>query len=342
MHSDQLPPPARHERREHGVARARRAALAVVGALIVTVLGGCLDYSADLRVSSSDRVSGTVILTRDSQPIGGGVKVAPTPAPIPMPSGGPNSVTFPQPVSDTDSIVVSPYSDGTKVGYKIEYKRATFEEAAAFRPLGDRGGALVFTRDGDTVTFEATFDLSYSSGTDAQRDLLAKNVTATVTLGLPGTIGDSNGTVTDDGITWTLEPLETNDLSATYTSAAPGAATSTATPAADSAPGKAASASPAPWIAGGAVVLVILAAGAVLGVRRRRHGRRDRGEADDEPTATYAVAQWDRKSAAPSPESASGTPGPSAMITTSPSPGADAPQAGGGWAPPQPKWKQQP
>nr|WP_238145221.1 hypothetical protein [Antricoccus suffuscus] len=255
--------------------RARRAVLATVAALIVILLSGCLNYSADVTVSKEDRVSGTVILTRETKPVGG-VEVLPTPAPLP--SGAPGSATsnkieFPKPVSDTDSIVVSPYSDGTKVGYKIEYKRATFKEAAAFTPLGDRGGALVFTRDGDTVTFAASFDLTFDAGTEAQKALLAKNVTATVKLNLPGTIGDTNGTVADNAITWTVEPLKANDLTATYASAAPAPS---ATDKSASTASKHKDANSTNWIIIGAVVLGLLIIGAVLfGLLRWRRTRKN-------------------------------------------------------------------
>ena len=241
------------------------------------LLSGCLNYSADVSVSKDDLISGTVILTRETKPMGG-VEVLPSPAPLPSNAPGstaPNKIEFPKPVSNADSIVVTPYADGTNVGYKIEYQRATFKEAAAFTPLGDRGGALVFTRDGDTVKFTASFDLTFDAGTEAQKALLAKNVAATVKLDLPGAVSDSNGTVADNAVTWTVEPLKANDLTATYTSAAPAASAapsgSTAAPAEKNDDGM----SSTTWIIIGAVVLGLLLIGGVLvGLLRRRKNAR--------------------------------------------------------------------
>lgn len=276
MQSDEHVKPGCPPPRSSKAARGRRSVLAVVGALIVVLLSGCLNYSADVTVSKDDLVSGTVILTRETKPMGG-VEVLPSPAPLPPGSNTSNKFEFPKPVSNTDSIVVTPYSDGANVGYKIEYKRATFEEAAAFTPLGDRGGALVFTRDGDAVTFAADFDLSFDAGTEAQKALPAKNVTATVKLDLPGKIGDSNGTVADNSVTWTVEPLKVNDLVATYTSAGPAAPTASKSAAAASAPTKGISTTT--WIIIGAIILgLLIIGGATFGVLRRRRPRNDAGK----------------------------------------------------------------
>ncbi len=269
-------PPARSSK----AVRGRRSVLAVLGALVVVLLSGCLNYSADVTVSKDDQVSGAVILTRQVKPMGG-VEVLPSPAPLPpgAPGSNPaNKIEFPKPVSTTDSIVVTPYSDGINVGYKIEYRRATFKETAAFAPLEDRGGALVFTRDGDTVKFAASFDLTFDAGTEAQTALLAQNVAATVKLDFPGTVGDSNGAVADQAVTWTVEPLTVNDLAATYTSAPPTAPTANKSAAAASAPKN--SIPTTTWIITGAVILGLLIIGGVtFGVLRRRGTRMDAAKA---------------------------------------------------------------
>lgn len=196
-----------------GRPRASRAVLGILFVLIPALLSGCLRYTESVTIAPDDTVSGIIIIGARKQGSSGD-------APMPSPQPGQQ---LPAPTSTTSRIVVAPFEHDQESGYKVTFRGATFEEVSQFAPLGEKGGALQLTREGNDILVSMTIDLTYAVPSD-QIGYYQDNAKATVQLTVPGTIISSDGQVDGQTVSWELQPLELNTLEARIESA-PGAQT---------------------------------------------------------------------------------------------------------------------
>ncbi|GAB3299172.1 hypothetical protein EK0264_17660 [Epidermidibacterium keratini] len=185
-------------------ARCRRGlALVSLWCVVLFALSGCLRYTADLELATDDTVTGTLVIA----------KKPPTDADGQPSSGPAASLEVPKPESTSERIVVEPYSHRGQQGYKITFDKASFADMGAFTPGGSRGGTLAFYRDGDQVKINMTIDLTYAD--NVVNEQITSTFEGTVALEVPGDVVETNGQVSGSVITWTLEPLALNSISAT-------------------------------------------------------------------------------------------------------------------------------
>lgn len=187
--------------------RTPRAAVLMLLALCLALLSGCLRYTEALSIGKDDTVSGIVVIAA-RKPGADGSSARPA-----VPVGQ----TLPQPVSSSPSIQVSTFDHEYESGYKVTFRYATFDEVAAFAPLGEKGGALKISRSGDELSISMTIDLTYAAKAE-DIEYFKKTAKATVSLTVPGEVLSSNGEVSGQTITWTLAPLELNTIEATVRS----------------------------------------------------------------------------------------------------------------------------
>lgn len=260
----------------------------VLGAALLAVLtlSGCLKVQVGLSLGTDDTISGTVLVTKSTPKAAGASGSSQSNAPaIPIPSGAAAgsataALNLPTPSVKVDTITAENYSEGDETGYKYIYKKATFAEAKSYPILDKRGGAMVFTRSKDTVSFNSTFNLTYSSTPTAQDALISKNFDGTVKVTFPGKVVSSNGTVDGNSVTWKLEALKENVLTATANysqAAAPTAAAQDSNFLTKKVMGLPV------WLVGaGALVVILLLIGLVALLRARRK--------DDDPEASEEAA----------------------------------------------------
>lgn len=332
--------------------RASRVVLALLLALVAALLSGCLRYTQSLTIAADDTVSGIIIIGARKQGSSGDAWM-PTPQP---------GQELPAPTSTTSRIVVAPFDHDQESGYKITFRGATFDEVSQFAPLGEKGGRLELSRDGNDILVSMTIDLTYAVPAD-QIDYFKQNAKATVQLIVPGTVVSTDGQVDGQKISWDLEPLELNTLHARVESQPGTQATET-------------SRSIDPVRAGiiGAILLGLLLLGWFLGRDRLRMllapggsaGRApswagQRGRIDEGRPAKSVASSREtpplpipRADAAPDPfgetPPARTTPAPprttpAPVVSRVPErvggPRAGHPIPGGGWPPPRPRWKEE-
>lgn len=259
----------------------------VLGAalLAVLMLSGCLKVQVGLSLGTDDTISGTVLVTKSTPKAAGASGSSQSSAPaIPVPSGSAAgsasaALNLPTPSVTVGTITAEDYSEGDQSGYKYIYKKTTFADAKSYPILDKRGGAMVFTRRKDTVSFSSTLNLTYSSTPTAQDALISKNFDGTVKITFPGKVVSSNGTVDGNSVTWKLEPLKENVLTATATY--PQAAAPVAKEESNFLTKKVMGL-PVWLIGAGALVVILLLIGLVALVRARRK--------DDDPEASEEAA----------------------------------------------------
>ncbi|MFV0534925.1 MAG: LppM family (lipo)protein [Cumulibacter sp.] len=180
-----------------------RLAVVFVAVMMVT-LSGCLRYTEALTIHRDDTVSGIIIIAAR----------APDPVSASQAPAIPTDAALQPPQSASEDIVVSSFTHAHEAGYKVTFTHANFADVAAFAPLGEDGGELVLSRDGDMVAVSMSVDLNYD-GLDAQgTEYIAKTAELTVSLSVPGSVIDTNGVESGGTITWDLTPFEVNTLTA--------------------------------------------------------------------------------------------------------------------------------
>lgn len=155
------------------------------------LLSGCLHINTALTISSEDTVSGELLVsvqTADGQP----------------------PFRLKPPGELADRVVVKPYDRGDRSGSELSFHDLSFAEveqlAAALSPADSRY-RFQLHRSGSLVIFDATADLTPLADTDSGID---------VKLSAPGEITTTNGEESAGTVTWSLEPGEVTELSATF------------------------------------------------------------------------------------------------------------------------------
>lgn len=166
---------------------AMAAGLVAVGVLA----SGCVRVHAALAVSSSDQVSGDIVVAA-------------------LPSAG--NAKGPQlgvPQSMASRVTMKPYSAGGYVGQDITFHDLSFAELSAFAAsVSSQSNAyhITFQRSGDLVTMSGSVDLSQlpASGVDVQ-----------LKVNFPGPVTHTTGVVDGQTVSWTLKPGAVTPFNAT-------------------------------------------------------------------------------------------------------------------------------
>lgn len=306
--------------------------------LAVGFLAGCLRYTQSLTIHPDDTVSGIIIIAAQP-PDDAGADQAPT---------APAGLVLPEPTSDSENIVVTPFEHDQESGYKVTFTRVSFAELAAFAPLGNDGGALLITRYGDQLQLMMTLDLTYTLPVQ-QQQYIATHAETTLAVHVPGEVSETNGEVSGDMITWQLKPFTVNTVSATIESPAHASVRPEGVRSID--PQRAA------MLAGGALVVLVLgwfllrrylqpstAAGAHRASSSRRNAPAHRvltnPDASSQPIQPAVVDRRDRRAVRNAPDPF-GEPDPvvrSAQSTSRVRPVREIDE--GGWPPPRPLWRE--
>jgi hypothetical protein len=159
--------------------RTRRRPFALVAVLLLALplLTGCLRAQLTMGVSSSDQVTGQLVV---AVPRGG------TPPTLTVPAGLGSAVT------------VDPYSQDGYTGSVVRFTALSFAQLQLLSGLSaDAAGAfsLNLRRSGDIVTLDGTVDLT---------KVTADGADVTIKISFPSPVTTTNGTPDGtSGITWT-------------------------------------------------------------------------------------------------------------------------------------------
>ncbi len=174
--------------------RARGPRRAVLGALLIAVLlpllSGCLRVQVTMGVSKNDRVTGHIVA-----------------ATIPT-AGDDRGPQLAVPEGLDDKVRVQDYRQDGYVGTEAYFHDLTFSEArnlGTMVPDHSRDFGLTFTRTGDTVTFDGRADLS----------AVPKGADVEISINFPNRPATTDGTRdTDTGVTWKLPTGEESTMHA--------------------------------------------------------------------------------------------------------------------------------
>jgi hypothetical protein len=169
----------------------RTAALAAGLVAIGLLASGCVRVHAALSVSSSDLVSGDVLVAA-------------------LPTAG--DATGPQlniPATLADRVTLKPYSADGYVGSDVIFTKLSFTEMTALATsISSENGTyhVEFQRSGDLVTMDGSVDLSQlpPTGVDVQ-----------LKVDFPGPVTRSDGSLSDQTVNWTMKPGDVTSFSAT-------------------------------------------------------------------------------------------------------------------------------
>ncbi|WP_082393008.1 LppM family (lipo)protein [Nocardia arizonensis] len=176
----------------------RIVAAALLAALLVPMLAGCLRVQVSMGVSSNDRVSGRIVAA-----------VVPANAE----DKGPQ---LKAPDTLATKIRVEPYSQDGYVGSKVFFDDLSFGEVSQLGGLSEQTQGmfqLQFTRTGDLVSLTGRVDLKSvpPHGSDVQ-----------FTVAFPARVAKTNGNRDDDStVSWKLPPGDVTTLRAEVSYADP-------------------------------------------------------------------------------------------------------------------------
>ena len=161
---------------------------------VVLLMTGCIKLNMDLKVSSNNKVSGTVIVGFNKQLLSlSGQSVDQ------VLQGSHEGV----PASGAPGTSVTPYEDDQFAGEKITYDNV---ELSQFNQ-GSASDSLKIERVGDQFQVSGALDFSDTGrgggtlGPAAQQALSSAQLSVKLTF--PGAVSSSNGTVQGDSVTWT-------------------------------------------------------------------------------------------------------------------------------------------
>ncbi|WP_188521922.1 LppM family (lipo)protein [Isoptericola cucumis] len=222
-----------------GVRRLRTALAALLAAVGLVALAGCMKVDMDMTLSEDDTVSGSMVMAISNQ-------LAETmgmePGQLWDQAGGELQQDLPEGATQ------EPYSDDEYTGSEFTFTDAPIENFSG-------GGAedLSITREGDEYVVTGTMDLS--EGADqlgSMPDGVKDSFDVRIAVTFPGPVGETNGTVDGNTVVWTPQLGETTEIQAR---------------------GAAEAGSSFPWWLVGLVVgVLVLALVVVLVVRSRRSG----------------------------------------------------------------------
>lgn len=151
--------------------------------LAMALLTGCVRAQLTMGVSSSDEVTGQLVL---AVPKGG------APPTVRVPAGLGSSVT------------VEPYAQDPYTGSVVRFSKLSFAQVQLLSGLttgGTSAYSLTLRRSGGIVTLDGIVDLTGITGATA------KDADITVKISFPSPVSSTNGTAEGaNGITWTTAP----------------------------------------------------------------------------------------------------------------------------------------
>jgi hypothetical protein len=165
---------------------AMAAGLVAVGLLA----SGCVRVNATLSVSSTDLVSGDVVIAAQPSAQNGAPQLA-------IPAGMASRVR------------TQPYSADGYVGSDVTFQNLSFEEMTAFAAaITSQSGYyhITFQRQGDIVTMSGSADLS---------QLVVPGVDVRLRITFPGPVTQSTGGIDGQTVSWTMKAGQVNQFSAT-------------------------------------------------------------------------------------------------------------------------------
>lgn len=153
------------------------------GLLAVGLLAsGCVRVHARLAVSSSDLVSGDVLI-----------------AALPTASA-PQGPELNIPESMTGRVIVKPYRTADYAGHDVAFHDLSFTETTALANAISSENAsyhIAFQRSGDLVTMDGSVDLT---------QLPASGVDVRLKVDFPGPVTHADGSIDTDAVSWTMRP----------------------------------------------------------------------------------------------------------------------------------------
>ncbi|MFD6179406.1 MULTISPECIES: LppM family (lipo)protein [unclassified Isoptericola] len=183
------------------VRRLRTAIAALLAAVGLLALAGCMKVDMDMTLSEDDTVSGTMIMAVSNS-------LAETmgmePGELWKQAGGELSQNLPEGASQ------EPWSDDDYTGTKY-----TFTDAPIDQISGEGGEDLSITRDGDDYVVDGTLDLA--QGADQLKSLPQKVQDAfdvRLAITFPGAVSDATGAIDGTTVTWTPQVGEKTEIHA--------------------------------------------------------------------------------------------------------------------------------
>lgn len=163
-----------------------------VGLVAVGLLAsGCVRVHAALAVSSSDQVSGDVVIAA---------------LPTAQAAQGPQLAV---PPGMSSRVSMKPYSANGYVGDDVTFHDLSFQEMAAFAAaISSQSNSyqLAFQRSGDLVTMTGSANLS---------ELPTTGVDVQLKVAFPGPVTSSNGAIDDQTVSWTMKAGQVTPFRAT-------------------------------------------------------------------------------------------------------------------------------
>jgi hypothetical protein len=190
--------------------RFRRGTKAITGSLavaIATVLGGCVTFAADLVVSESDQVSGSIVVAY-AQEI------------ATLVSDDPELSDWQKRYESLPGVSIRGVDRGGQVGNEVLLTNIPIE---AFSTAGSGQPPIRIVRDGDNLTISGELDFSgYGDEADSEEQVVQARYSLfaspdlRVSITVPGEIRSTNGTVDDETntITWRLRLGQENRMEA--------------------------------------------------------------------------------------------------------------------------------
>jgi hypothetical protein len=184
-----------------GGRRLRTALAAMLAAVGLLALAGCMKIDMDMTLSEDDTVSGTMIMAFSDQ-------LAETmgmdPQELWSQAGSDFESTLP------DGATQEPYADGEYTGTEMSFSGMSLDEFDS----GTAGDQLSITRDGDSFVVDGTMDLSASAEFGPMPDEMGDTFDVRIAVTFPGPVSESNGTVNGNTVTWNPPMGEATELHA--------------------------------------------------------------------------------------------------------------------------------
>ncbi len=187
-------------------------------AALLLLLTSCLKLNMNLKISSDNTASGSIIFAFDKQLIAlSGQSVDDLLSQSGAGSGLP---------SDLPGATTKDYEDDTFVGKEYAFSGVPLTE---FTGSSDE---LKIVRDGDVFRVTGTMDLSSGTGAtgdptaDATLEEAMKKAELSITIEFPGAVSESSGEIDGNKVTWTPTIGEVTELTATASAIGSGSSSS--------------------------------------------------------------------------------------------------------------------